>query len=348
MMKKIIDSLFRVHDAEENELIKLIHSSEYDEYLFLKASQMKKRYYDDNVYIRGLIEISSYCKNDCYYCGIRASNKYAQRFRLTQEQILSCCDKGYELGFRSFVLQSGEDVFYTDDIICSIVSSIKEKYPDCAVTLSMGEKKAGSYLSYRRAGADRYLLRHETANSSHYSKLHPKTMSLKNRKECLFNLKKAGFQVGAGFMVGSPFQTPENLIEDLRFLQELQPEMIGIGPFIPHKDTPFSQYENGSTQLTLRMIAVIRLMFPAVLLPATTALATLLPDGRERGLKAGANVLMPNLSPVETREKYNLYDNKIYSGEEAAESLDYLKQKISSAGFNIPISRGDYAGLKNN
>lgn len=347
-MKKILDKLFLQNNAEEDELIKLIHSSEYDEYLFSKASQMRKKYYGDNIYIRGLIEISSYCKNDCYYCGIRASNKYAQRFRLMPEQILSCCDKGYELGFRSFVLQGGEDVFYTDKLICSIVSSIKEKYPDCAVTLSMGEKNAESYLSYRRAGADRYLLRHETANSIHYGKLHPKNMSLKNRKECLFNLKKAGFQVGAGFMVGSPFQTMENLIEDLRFLQELQPEMIGIGPFISHKDTSFSQYGNGSAELTLRMIAIIRLMFPAVLLPATTALATLLPDGRERGIKAGANVLMPNLSPVETREKYSLYDNKIHSGEEAAESLKYLKQKISSAGCNIPINRGDYAGLKNN
>ena len=284
-----------------------------------RARNTGDRIYGKNVYIRGLIEFTNYCKNDCLYCGIRRSNCHADRYRLTEEEILSCCKNGYELGFRTFVLQGGEDGFYTDEKICQIVSKIKAEYPDCAVTLSIGEKSRESYQAYFDAGADRYLLREETADDTHYRKLHPETMSLEARKQCLYNLKEIGYQVGAGFMVDSPGQTTENLIKDIRFLQELEPDMIGIGPFVTHKETPFSGEPSGDLKKTLRLVSILRLVFPDALIPATTALGTIDPTGREQGLLAGANVLMPNLSPVAVREKYELYDNKICTGEEAAQ-----------------------------
>lgn len=291
--------------------------------------------------MRGLIEFTNYCRNDCYYCGIRKSNCNAERYRLTKEQILECCDVGYELGFRTFVLQGGEDGYYTDKILADIVSSIKAKYPDCAITLSLGEKSYESYKLLYEAGADRYLLRHETANAQHYSKLHPPVMSLKNRKQCLYNLKEIGYQVGCGFMVGSPFQTTECLVDDLMFIKELQPHMVGIGPFIPHKDTPFAGKPAGTLELTLFLLGIIRLMLPYVLLPATTALGTIHPKGRELGILAGANVVMPNLSPKEVRSKYLLYDNKICTGDEAAECRMCLTHRIESIGYKLVVSRGD-------
>ena len=291
--------------------------------------------------MRGLIEFTNYCKNDCYYCGIRRSNKDADRYRLTVEDIIGCCDMGYELGYRTFVLQGGEDSYYSDDKIVEILESIKAKYPDTAITLSIGEKPYASYERYYKAGAERYLLRHETANEEHYSKLHPKELSLQNRKECLWNLKKIGYQVGAGFMVDSPFQTEENLAEDLLFLKELDPEMVGIGPFIPQKDTCFKDEEQGGLDKTILMIALTRLMMPKALIPATTALGTISPLGREYGLKAGANVVMPNLSPRKVRAKYSLYDNKICTWDEAAECRNCIQLRIESAGFEVDLSRGD-------
>jgi len=258
---------------------------------------------------------------------------------------LECCETGYKLGFRTFVLQGGEDDYYKDDVLCAIISEIKTRYPDCAVTLSIGEKPYKSYKAYFDAGADRYLLRHETADEEHYKKLHPKRMSLQNRKECLRNLKEIGFQVGSGFMVGSPFQETRHLIEDIRFLQELKPEMIGIGPFLTHSDTPFKNQKSGSLELTLRLIAVLRLMFPNALIPATTALGTISPDGRELGLKAGANVVMPNLSPVRVRKQYSLYDNKICTGEEAAECKGCLERRVNAAGYRMVVSRGDFKNI---
>ncbi|MBQ9077954.1 MAG: [Ruminococcus sp.] len=263
------------------------------------------------------------------------------------EDIMSCCENGYELGFRTFVLQGGEDPFFTDDFLVPVISGIREKYPDCAITLSLGERSRESYKKLKNAGADRYLLRHETASPELYSKLHPAGMTLKNRIDCLYELRELGYQVGAGFMVGAPFQTLRNIVEDLRFLQELKPHMIGIGPFIPHHDTPFSAAEGGSLQLTLRLLGIIRLMFPEVLLPATTALGTIAPDGRERGLQTGCNVVMPNLSPVMVRKKYDLYDNKISSGEEAAECRDSLVKKIISAGYFVSDERGDHISINN-
>lgn len=312
------------------------------EALFGAAREQRRRYYGDRVYFRGLIEFSNYCKNNCYYCGIRRDNANTRRYRLSHEEILECCAQGYHLGFRTFVLQSGEDPYYTDAVLCGIISDIKKQYPDCAVTLSVGEKTAETYRRYFAAGADRYLLRHESANELHYRRLHPTEMSLAYRKECLYTLKEIGFQVGAGFMVESPYQTYQELAEDLLFLRELQPHMIGLGPFIPHQDTLFRGSPTPGPDLTLVLLALTRLMLPKTLMPATTALGTIDPLGREKGLQAGANVVMPNLSPVKYRKDYALYDNKICTGEEAAECLGCLSGRIRSAGFQPDFSRGDH------
>lgn len=312
------------------------------EELARRGRETAQSIYGNTVYIRGLIEFTNYCKNDCLYCGIRRSNCNADRYRLTTGQILSCCKTGYELGFRTFVLQGGEDPYFNDERICELVRLIKKDYPDCAVTLSIGEKTRESYQAYFDAGADRFLLRHETANEEHYKKLHPAEMSLANRKRCLKDLKEIGFQTGCGFMVGSPWQTIETLYEDLTFIKELQPEMVGIGPFIPQKDTPFGDKEAGTLDRTLRLLSIIRLIHPHVLLPATTALGTIHPKGREMGILAGANVVMPNLSPVDVREKYKLYDNKICTGDEAAECRYCMQRRMESIGYQVVTDRGDY------
>lgn len=342
--KQRIDELASAHILPREELIALISdaSPESDEYLFAQARKAREAVYGKAVYMRGLIEFTNYCKNDCYYCGIRRSAKNAQRYRLSEEQILGCCEAGYALGFRTFVLQGGEDGYYTDDRIVAIVAHIKEKYPDCAVTLSIGERERASYEAYFAAGADRYLLRHETADDTHYRLLHPPELSPLHRRQCLRDLKEIGYQVGCGFMVGSPGQTPEHLAEDLQLIHELRPHMVGIGPFVPHHDTPFAKEAQGGLELTLRLLAVIRLMEPHVLLPATTALGTIDPHGREKGLLAGANVVMPNLSPQDVREKYMLYDNKICTGDEAAEGVEYLGKRIAATGYKLVCDRGDY------
>lgn len=307
-----------------------------------EAVQTAQKIYGNQVFIRGLIEFTNYCKNDCYYCGIRRSNHCADRYRLTKEEILSCTDTGYELGFRTFVLQGGEDPYFTDARICELVSEIRQKHPDCAITLSIGEKSKESYKRYFNAGADRYLLRHETANGAHYRRLHPDELSLEHRKQCLWDLKEIGYQVGCGFMVGSPGQTTETLYEDLQFIRELMPHMVGIGPFIPQKDTPFARKPAGTMEQTLRLLSIIRLIHPHVLLPATTALGTIHPKGRELGIQSGANVVMPNLSPVDVRDKYKLYDNKICTGDEAAECRFCMENRMKSIGYQVVVSRGDY------
>lgn len=337
----LTERLSEKQNLNDEELKTLISSPAAGEILAPAADRVRRRIYGDEVYARGLIEFTNICKNDCFYCGIRASNAAAKRYRLTKEEILACCKEGYALGFRTFVLQGGEDPFFTDEILCDIIAAIREKYPDCAITLSVGEKEEETYRAYFAAGANRYLLRHETASAPHYAKLHPQKMSLENRKKCLFSLKEIGFQVGSGFMVGSPYQTDENLVEDLRFLQTLSPDMIGIGPYIPHRQTPFAGRQAGSVDKTLRLISILRLMFPHALIPATTALGTLDKDGREKGLQAGANVVMPNLSPVSVRKLYDLYENKICTGEEAAQCRNCLARRIEKAGYRMVIAVGN-------
>lgn len=342
-MKKLIDKLRKEQSLTREEWIALIENRtpELAEYLFTQAREVREEQYGKYVYIRGLIEFTNYCRNDCYYCGIRKSNPNASRYRLIKEDILECCQHGYELGFRTFVLQGGEDGHFNDDRMVEIVSAIKEQHPDCAITLSIGEKSKESYRKFYNAGAERYLLRHETYDSEHYSRLHPPILSAAERQQCLWDLKEIGYQVGTGFMVGSPYQTAENLAEDMLFLKELNPQMVGIGPFIPHKDTQFANEAAGTLELTLFMLGLIRLMLPKVLLPATTALGTIDPNGRELGILAGANVVMPNLSPLSVRKKYMLYNDKISTGDEAAESVEHFKLRMKKIGYEVVVSRGD-------
>ncbi len=342
-VSELIGKLSETHSLGLSEYEYLLNnrSEEAARLLAEKARAARELHYGKSVYIRGLIEISNICKNNCLYCGIRAENSKCERYRLSAEDILDCAEEGYALGFRTFVLQGGEDVAFTDDLVCGIIERIKEKYPDCAVTLSLGER---SYTSYKRmfdSGADRYLLRHETADKEHYEKLHPPQMSFGNRMECLRNLKEIGYQTGCGFMVGSPYQTNALLAKDLKFVEEFSPAMCGIGPFIPHNATPFADLPAGSAELTCYLLSMIRLIHPKILLPATTALGTILPDGRERGILSGANVVMPNLSPVSVRKKYELYDNKICTGDEAAQCIKCLAARVAATGCEIVTDRGD-------
>lgn len=338
--------------TEEGDKVKAPQQSEADcntavseakvQYLYQQARKTADEVYGKKVFKRGLIEFTNYCKNDCFYCGIRRSNAKAGRYRLEKETILDCCRSGYALGFRTFVLQGGEDAYFTDERICEIVAAIRREFPDCAITLSIGEKSKESYLRYFEAGANRYLLRHETANEAHYRLLHPDKLSLQNRKRCLWDLKEIGYQVGCGFMVGSPGQTIQILYEDLCFIKELGAHMVGIGPFIPQKDTPFGEQTAGSLEQTRKLLAIIRLLHPHVLLPATTALGTIHEKGRELGILSGANVVMPNLSPKDAREKYMLYDNKIHSGTEAAEGNADLQKRMREIGYELVTERGDF------
>lgn len=341
----IIDKLEETQNLEKEEFINLLDNltETLAQYAYEKARKVAREHFGNRIYIRGLIEISNYCKNDCLYCGIRRSNTNADRYRLNKEDVFSCCHTGYNLGFRTFVLQGGEDPFYSDEFLIELISEIKKNYPDCAITLSLGEKSRDSYQKLFDAGADRYLLRHETADEAHYSKLHPKELTLESRKSCLQSLHDIGYQTGTGFMVGSPWQTNENLAQDILFIKELSPEMVGLGPFIPHHDTPFAGEAQGALDKTLFLLALLRLMKPSLLLPSTTALGTIHPKGRELGILAGANVVMPNLSPVDVRKKYLLYDNKLSSDAEAAEGLNSLKKQMDAIGYEVVTDRGDYA-----
>lgn len=339
----LVEKLIKEHCLSKEEYVELLdnYTEETMKQLQVEADRLRRQYYGDKVFTRGLIEFTNYCKNNCYYCGIRLDNKNVSRYRLSKEEILLSCKIGYDLGFRTFVLQGGEDPYFTDDKMVEIIEEIKALYPDCALTLSIGERNHEAYKRFKEAGADRYLLRHETANEEHYNKLHPENLSLKSRMDCLYDLKNLGFQVGAGFMVGSPYQTNETLAEDLIFLKELNPDMVGIGPFLPSHDTIFADSKKGSVEKTLLLLSMIRIILPKALIPATTALGTADPKGREKGLQAGANVVMPNLSPITVRKKYSLYDDKICTGEEAAECQGCLTRRVSSVGFQLVSERGD-------
>lgn len=343
--KELINKLETNKNLTADEFLQILSNDDLNELLAERARAVRERYYGKDVYIRGLIEFTSYCKNNCYYCGLRRDNNNAERYRLNKAEILSCAEGGYRLGFRTFVLQGGEDAYFNDDILIDIIKAIKLKYPDCAVTLSIGERDIESYKKLFEAGADRYLLRHETADKNHYNYLHPKEMSYEHRVKCLKVLKEIGYQVGCGMMIGSPKQTKEHLLADIRFLQEIQPDMVGIGPFIPHHDTPYAGESAGTLEETLRLLSIVRLILPYCLLPATTALGTISPMGRERGILAGANVVMPNLSPTAVRGKYLLYDNKICTGDEAAECISCMAKRVESVGYKIVVSRGDRYGI---
>lgn len=360
--KKIIDKIDKKEKISYKDALNLLSSFEYDnnlnkkkldkkekeeikelkEYLRIKAREKADRIFGKYIFMRGLVEFTNYCKNDCIYCGIRKGNKNAERYRLNKKEILECCKVGYDIGFRTFVLQGGEDNFFNIERMSNIVRAIKKEFPDCALTLSIGEKDEEYYKELKNNGANRFLLRHETSENEHYSKLHPKYMSLDNRKECLRILKRLGFQTGTGIMVGSPFQKLENIASDLIFMQEIKPEMIGIGPFLPHKDTPFANEKIGELELTLILISILRLIFPLSLIPATTALGTIKEGGRELGILHGANVVMPNLSPMNVRKKYLLYNNKISTGTESAEGVELLKKSIDKIGYILTGARGDY------
>lgn len=345
--RQVADKLIKRHTLSAMEWKCLLEAPtpELTEYLKKSAREITDRFFGRQVYVRGLIEFTNICKKDCYYCGIRKSNSCVERYRLTEEEILSCCKEGYESGLRTFVLQGGEDGYFTEERICSIVREIHTKYPDCAITLSVGEWDKESYKRFFEAGAERYLLRQETANESHYKKLHPDNQKYSTRIECLESLKEIGYQTGCGFLVGSPYQTLDCIIEDLLFLERFRPQMVGIGPFLPAKNTPFEAEKAGSSEMTLFLLSAIRLMLPEVLLPATTALGSARSDGRLQGLMHGANVIMPNLSPVRVREKYALYDNKVHSGNEAAEHLEALRKELAKENFTVAISRGDAPGF---
>lgn len=342
-IRTLIQALAENHSLtlDEYEALITARDQEAADLLAQLARTAREAVYGKEVYTRGLIEISNICQNDCLYCGIRGSNAACDRYRLTPEDILACCEEGYALDFRTFVLQGGEDGYFTDQVLCPLIREIKSRYPDCAVTLSLGERSRESYQRLFDAGADRYLLRHETADEAHYRSLHPSSMSFARRMECLRDLKEIGYQVGCGFMVGSPGQTPKTLAKDLKFIEEFQPDMCGIGPFIPHRDTPFRDCPPGDVALTCYLLSIIRLISPAILLPATTALGTIHPTGREMGVRAGANVVMPNLSPVAVRKKYALYDNKICTGEESAQCRGCLSARMESVGYSLVTHRGD-------
>lgn len=341
---KIIDTLCSTHDITKDDLNYLLTNitKEEAEILHEKARLISQETFSNKVFIRGLIELTNYCKNDCLYCGLRASNTNCNRYRLTLEQILTSCKTGNDIGFKTFVLQGGEDPFFTDEKLVEIVSNIRSRYPDSAITLSLGERSEPSYRKLFEAGANRFLLRHETATSSHYAKLHPSKMKLESRLECLNRLKEIGYQVGTGFMVGSPHQTIDNIVDDILFIKNFQPQMIGVGPFIPHHDTPFADEPAGSVTMTVNILAILRLLLPTALIPATTALGTLDSDGREKGILAGANVIMPNLSPVDVRKKYELYNNKLCTGDETAEAVKSLNARLNKIGYEITKARGDH------
>lgn len=341
-VKAIIEKLYETNNASDEELLYLLNNIDEDskELLIKRAHETRMRVYGNKVYMRGLIELTSFCTKDCLYCGLRRHNNNAERYRLTKEEVLECVRKGDKLGYKTFVLQGGEDAYLTDDKIIEIIKAIKNEFPNNAITLSLGERSYESYKKLYEAGADRYLLRHESASKALYESIHPGE-PFEKRRHCLKNLKEIGYQSGAGFMVGIPNQTNEDLVNDLRFVKEFEPAMCGIGPFIPHKDTPLREFEHGSLEKTVICLSLIRLLLPNILLPATTALSSIDQSGREQGLKAGGNVIMPNLSPMSVRRKYSLYDNKAYILDEDAEYRTMIEKKINEAGFEVEVSRGD-------
>ena len=343
-MRCLVDTLRTCHDLAPDQYMALftMRDPQDVEYLFGQAREVAQRQFGKGIYLRALIELSNVCRNDCLYCGIRRSNSRVTRYTLSHDQVLACCEQGYRVGFRTFVLQGGEWGEERSQWIADLIRDIRQGWPDCAITLSLGEHPRETYALWRQAGADRYLLRHETHNERLYSLLHPQELTIKHRLQCLNWLKELGYQVGAGIMVGAPYQSLKSIVEDIQYLVSFKPHMIGMGPFIPQHDTPFARFPAGSVDMTARLYAILRLALPQALIPSTTAMATLAPDGRIRGILAGANVVMPNLSPKDNRRHYALYDHKASLGAESVEGIKKLADELATIGYHIDWSRGDY------
>ena len=349
MTKIFVERLVKGDRLNASEMGQLLSSAVQDptilQLLRENAVRTARQQFGLGIYIRGLIELSSYCKCNCLYCGLRRSNRDAERDRRTAEEVLECCKEGYKLGFRTFVLQGGEDGTHSDEWLEMLICQMRSLYPDVAITLSLGERSEQSYIRLKRAGANRYLLRHEAANAALYESLHPDGRGLQHRLMCAEALQRSGYQVGLGMMIGVKGQTIDHIVEDLMLIERMKPEMVGIGPFLPHKATPLGGEPAGDLNLTLATIAIVRLLLPKALLPSTTALATLTPRGRLEGILSGANVVMPNLSPSDVRAKYAIYENKASWGKEAAEGLEALERELESIGYHIDYSRGDFDNL---
>ena len=348
MMKCVVDKLRKEHRLSSDGYRALLTMRDPQDvnYLITQAREVAQQQFGKGIFLRGLVELTNVCRNDCLYCGIRRSNGHLARYTITREQVLACCEQGFELGFRTFVLQGGEWGEERSEWIAGLISEIRSRWPECAITLSLGEHPRETYAMWKNAGANRYLLRHETHNERHYHLLHPDGMSVHHRLQCLNWLKELGFQVGTGIMVGSPFQSLKTLVEDIEYLVDFQPQMIGIGPFIPQHDTPFARFPAGTVDMTTRLYAILRLAMPQALIPSTTAIASLSPDGRLRGILAGANVVMPNLSPEDNRKQYALYDNKAALGAESAQGVKKLADELAKIGYHIDWSRGDHQNAK--
>jgi biotin synthase len=327
----------------KTDIIKWLKADDAAE-LFAMADDIRKRYFKDEVHIRGIIEFSNYCMKNCFYCGLRRDNKTIERYRISEDEIIDTALKAGELGYKTILLQSGEDGGYTIEGLCAIIKRIRSNL-DCAITLSLGEKSFDEYRSLRDAGADRYLLRFETSDRGLFNKLKPDS-SYENRLDCIKNLKKLGFQVGSGFMVGLPGQTYEILADDILLLRELDLDMIGIGPFLSHHNTPLGNSASGTLDLTLRALAIIRILMPDVHIPATTAMGTVEKGGREKALQCGANVIMPNVTPIKYRKYYEIYPNKICIDDAPSDCRACIEGMLKSLGRAAATNKGDSIKVK--
>lgn len=336
-MKKLIEKASTLHRLEREELIALLEDENCNQNLFEAADSVRKNFVGDEIHLRGLIEFSNICKNNCCYCGLRRDNRKISRYRLENAEILELAAHGAAMGLKTIVLQSGEDAYYGCERLCEIIRGIKRL--NVALTLSIGEKSLEDYQAYHAAGADRFLLRIETTDRTLYER-HDPEMSWEARRQCLTDLRRAGLEVGSGCLVGLPGQTVASLADDILFFKEIEADMIGIGPFIPHPDTPLGDASGGRLETALKVMALTRLLLPDINIPATTAMETLAQDGQIRALKAGANVIMPNITLTDYRRYYELYPGKSATGYTPDESLKKVVAKIESIGRKVALGFG--------
>lgn len=329
------------HNLEKSEIIQLLNSDGNE--LFKTADEVRQEFVGDEVHLRGLIEFTNICRQTCKYCGIRRENSKVNRYRLSKDEIISMARHGVRNGFKTLVMQGGEDSFFTKDLICEIIFEIKKM--DVALTLSLGERSFEDYKAFKDAGADRYLLRIETTDKELYKSVHP-GMSFENRKRCLYDLKSLGYETGTGCLIGLPGQTVESLADDILFFKELDADMVGVGPFIPHPETPFAKSSCGSFNLALKVMAITRLLLPNINIPATTAMETLSPNGRLIALQSGANVFMPNITEGVSPSKYEIYPDK--SGINGAKNgiIGEINENLKVIGRYVSDTKGFKAPLK--